>query len=81
MCVKWKKINIMSLGLLKPIKNFQTLFWILWEVSSHIKVTVQKLFVHKYLPIFVAYYLFVQLGEWEQLGVNKPAESYKSECM
>ena len=39
---------------------------LLWEASSYAAINAQRLSVHKYPPMFLARYSFVQLSELEQ---------------
>ena len=43
----------------------------LWEAFSHAAIIARRLFVHAYPPLSVDRYLFIQLSELRQCGVNE----------
>ena len=47
---------------------------LLWDVFRQAVVDVQRLSIHKYLPLSIARYSFIQLSELEQCTVDDLAQ-------
>ena len=51
-----------------------------WEDSSHAAIPGQRLFVYKYLPLFVARYLLTQLSESVQYVFTFKITCFVEKC-
>ena len=60
-----------------PVDVFNlTPSWLLWEAPSHAGNNAWRLFIHKYPPLAIARYSFIQLSELEQCRMKNLAHGF-----